>query len=127
MGEQERGEHDRRLARRLAEGSNAILRGEGMAELRRLSEDELMVRYDACMVEAHGADLLDLRMLFMERARRYADELRRREEERQGERMEVLTRSLNHLTKWIVGLTVLVAIATIMGVALTAWTLLSGG
>jgi ABC-type nitrate/sulfonate/bicarbonate transport system permease component len=39
--------------------------------------------------------------------------------DRQGERMEALTRSLNRLT-WAI------AIATFIGVALTAWTLLSG-
>jgi hypothetical protein len=119
-------EHDHRVARRLAEGSNVILRGEGLPELRRMSEDELMVRYDACMSEAYRASLLDERMLFMERAQRYAGELTRKENARQGERMETLTRSLNKLTWWIVALTVLIAIATIIGVALTAWTLLSG-
>jgi hypothetical protein len=126
MGEQERGEHDRRVARRLEEGSDVILRGEGLDEVRRLSEDELMVRHDACMVEAYQADLLDLRMLFIERAQRYAAELTRKENARQGKRMEALTRSLNRLTWWIVGLTVLIAIATLVGVGLTAWTLLSG-
>ena len=41
--------------------------------------------------------------------------------------MEALTRSLNRLTWWIVGLTVLIAIAPVVGVGLTAGTLLSGG
>jgi hypothetical protein len=40
--------------------------------------------------------------------------------------METLTSSLNRLTWWIVFLTVLIAIATVVGVALTAWSLLSG-
>jgi hypothetical protein len=119
-------EHDHRVARCLAEGSNVILRGEGLPELRRMSEDELMVRYDARMSEAYRASLLDERMLFMERAQRYAGEVTRKENAPQGEQMETLTRSLNHLTWWIVALTVLIAIATIIGVALTAWTLLSG-
>jgi|SRR5215203_790317 len=118
MGEQE-GTHDRRVARRLEEGSNAILRGEGLDELRSLSEDELMVRHDACMVEAYQADLLDLRMLFIERARRYADELTRKENVRQGSRMEKLTRSLNLLT-WVI------TIATLVGVGLTALALIFG-
>lgn len=37
-----------------------------------------------------------------------------------------MTRSLNRLTWWIVVLTVLIAIATLIGVGLTAWSLLSG-
>jgi hypothetical protein len=40
--------------------------------------------------------------------------------------MEALTQSVNRLSGWIVGLTVLIAFATIIGVGLTAWTLLSG-
>jgi hypothetical protein len=56
----------------------------------------------------------------------YLDELARRETVRQGERMEALTRSLNHLTKWIVGLTVVITIATIAGVAIAVLGLLSG-
>jgi hypothetical protein len=40
--------------------------------------------------------------------------------------MEALTTSLNRLTWWIVVLTVFIAIATLIGVGLTAWTLLSG-
>jgi hypothetical protein len=57
----------------------------------------------------------------------YLDELTRRETIRQGERMEALTTSLNRLTRWIVGLTVIIAIATIAGVLLTVWTLTHGG
>jgi len=49
----------------------------------------------------------------------YLDELSRRETVRQGKRMEALTRSLNRLT-WVI------TVATLIGVALTAWTLLSG-
>ena len=47
------------------------------------------------------------------------NELLRRETVRQGERMEALTSSLNLFT-WAI------AIATVIGVALTVWTLLSG-
>ena len=56
----------------------------------------------------------------------YLDELTRRETIRQGERMEALTTSLKRLTWWIVVLTVIIVIATIVGVFLTAWTALSG-
>ena len=49
----------------------------------------------------------------------FLDELTRRATVRQGERMEALTQSLNRLTKWIVALTVIVAIATIVSVILT--------
>lgn len=48
----------------------------------------------------------------------YLDEMRRRETLRQGERMERLTRSINRLTWVITG-------ATIIGVVLTAISLLS--
>jgi hypothetical protein len=49
----------------------------------------------------------DAQMRYVARAARvYADELARREEERQGERMEALTRSMNRLT-WV-GVTVAV-------------------
>jgi hypothetical protein len=50
----------------------------------------------------------------------YLDELRRRETLRQGERMEILTTSINRLTWVITG-------ATIVGVVLTAVGLLFGG
>jgi hypothetical protein len=56
---------------------------------------------------------------FLNHAQTYTNELLRRENVRQGERMEVLTSSLNLLT-WAI------AIATVIGVALTVWTLLSG-
>ena len=56
----------------------------------------------------------------------YSTELARRESERQGQRMEELTGSIQTLTWWIVALTVLIAGATLVGVVLTAWSLLSG-
>jgi hypothetical protein len=56
---------------------------------------------------------------FLSYAEPYMNELLRRETVRQGERMEALTSSLNLLT-WAI------AIATVIGVALTAWTLLPG-
>ena len=65
-------------------------------------------------------------MLYLRLAQIYLDELRRRETLRQGERMERLTKSLNSLTWWIVVLTVVIAVATLVSVALTAWSFLSG-
>jgi uncharacterized membrane protein len=57
----------------------------------------------------------------------YLDELTRRETVRQGARMEALTTSLKRLTWWIVVLTVIIVIATLVGVLLTALTLTLGG
>ncbi len=83
-------------------------------QLRDASEEELIRRHNGLM---QGRS---------EHYNVFLDELARRETVRQGERMEALTRSLSRLTWWIVVLTVLIAIATIIGVALAAWTLLSG-
>ncbi|MDQ3913146.1 MAG: hypothetical protein M3305_15525 [Actinomycetota bacterium] len=83
--------------------------------LRSLSEEELIRLHNEEM--QHRAAHYNV----------YLDELRRREAVRQGERIEELTTSLNRLTWWVVVLTVLIAIATLVGVGLTAWTLLSGG
>lgn len=83
--------------------------------LRSLSEEELIRLHNEEM--QHRAAHYNV----------YLDELRRREAVRQGERIEELTTSLNRLTWWIVVLTVLIAIATLVGVGLTALTLLSGG
>jgi hypothetical protein len=82
--------------------------------LRSTSEEELMQLHNEAM---------------QNRAPHYnvfLDELARREAIRQGERMEVLTRSLNRLTWWIVVLTVIVVVATLVGVALAVLTYLSG-
>lgn len=119
-------QHARRVHDRIEQGSDEILKGERWGELRMLPADELAVRHDACLVKATDELSGDMKILLLERARAYRAEQTRREEVRQGERMEALTRSLNKLTWWIVALTVLIAIATIIGVALTAWTLLSG-
>ena len=70
-------------------------------DLRELSEDELMQRHNAVM---------------QDRAAHYnifLDELARREAMRQGQRMEVLTTSINRLT-WVI------TMATILGVLLAA-------
>jgi hypothetical protein len=68
----------------------------------------------------------DAQMRYVARAQVYADELVRRETVRQGERMEALTTSLNRLTWWIVGLTVIIAIATLFGVGIALATFLAG-
>jgi uncharacterized membrane protein len=57
----------------------------------------------------------------------FLDELARRETVRQGARMEALTTSLKRLTWWIVVLTVIIVIATLVGVLLAALTLTLGG
>jgi hypothetical protein len=105
-----------------------LMRGEPIRELRSLPEAELSEKYDALMELSADPSVTnrDAQMRYVARAQVYADELVRRETVRQGERMEALTKSLNNLTWWIVALTVLIAIATLVGVGLTAWTLLSG-
>jgi hypothetical protein len=103
-----------------------LMRGGPIRELRSLPEAELSEKYDALMELSADPSVTnrDAQMRYVARAQVYTDELVRRETVRQGERMEALTRSLNKLTWWIVALTVLIAIATIIGVALTALTLL---
>jgi hypothetical protein len=110
----------------------SLLRGERLAKLRGLSEEQLIEKHDSLVEKAtattggpHEAPEKIMRLLLV-RAQVYTDELSRREAVRQGERMETLTKSLNRLTWWIVGLTVLIAIATVIGVGLTAWALFSG-
>jgi hypothetical protein len=76
--------------------------------LRSVSEEELMRLHNEEM--KNRADHYNV----------YLDELTRRETIRQGQRMEALTTSLNRLTRWIVGLTVIIAIATLFGVGI-AW------
>jgi hypothetical protein len=104
------------------------IQGVRISELHAFTEKELAEKHDALVEEAANtaARHIEQKTRILERAHVYADELARREAAEQGERMETLTRSLNHLTWWIVALTVLIAIATIIGVVLTAWTLLSG-
>jgi hypothetical protein len=101
---------------------------DSIEELHALPNEQLVARHDVLAGEARrylGIDRTES-MRFLELSRDFAGEITRRETARQGERMEALTRSLNSLTVWIVGLTVLIAIATVIGVALTAWALLSG-
>ena len=76
-------------------------------DLRNMSEEEL--------VRGHDRDMQNRAAHY----NIYLDELARRETLRQGDRMEKLTRSINALTIVITG-------ATLLGVALTAWSLLAG-
>ena len=102
----------------LARQQNATRR-ESLAELRHgLTEEELAERYDECMEEAGRS--AGLREDLLSLAQVYSTELARRERERQGERMERLTRSITWLTWVIMG-------ATIVGVVLTAVGLFFGG
>jgi hypothetical protein len=102
-----------------------LLQGESIRELRELPEAELIEKHDALVEEANSSKKPNpaAKLQWLERAQVYADELARRETVRQGERIERLTRSLNRLTWWIVVLTVIIAIATLVGVGAA----LSGG
>jgi hypothetical protein len=60
------------------------------------------------------------RQIRIGRAHAYRAILEYRQSTRQSQRIEVLTRSMNRLT-WVV------VLATIVGVAMTVWVLLSGG
>jgi hypothetical protein len=88
-------------------------------ELRDLTEAELIRRYDEVVDHANRITRMGAKTPFLSYAEPYINELLRRETVRQGERMEALTCSLNLLT-WAI------AIATVIGVALTARTLLLG-
>ena len=81
---------------------------ETIEELRSLPDEEIIKRHDAQAVHTVVG------------TQHYLNELARRDAVRQGERMEALTRSINVLT-------VVITIATVVGVALTAWAVLSGG
>jgi hypothetical protein len=83
--------------------------------LRSVSEEELMRLHNEEM--KNRADHYNV----------YLDELTRRETIRQGQRMEALTTSLNRLTRWIVGLTVIIAIAKLFGVGIAWATFEAGG
>ncbi len=94
---------------------------ETMAELRALTDAELEQRHDAA-VQALGDGSMDAleRQHRIERAHAYRTILWYRQSVRQARRMETLTRSMNRLS-WVV------VLATIAGVAMTVWALLSGG
>jgi hypothetical protein len=80
---------------------------ETIAELRSLPDEEIIRRHDA--LTSHT----------VVGTQHYLDELARRDAVRQGKRMEALTRSINVLT-------VVITIATVIGVALTAGSLSLG-
>ena len=93
---------------------------ETMAELRALTDAELERRHDAS-VQALGDGSMDAqeRHLHTERAHAYRGVLWYRQSARQAQRMEALTRSMNRLSWFVV-------LATIVGVGMTVWALLSG-
>ena len=91
---------------------------ESVEQLRSLTEQQLVEKYDSWMAHINKLPLGDKRAL-TSRAQTYMDELHRREMVRQGDRMEKLTRSLNRLTWFIAG-------ATVVGVILTALALIFG-
>jgi hypothetical protein len=103
-----------------------LLHGERIGELRALTNEQVREKYDAHVDEARSSRKQGVRLVWLERAQVYADELARREASRQGERMEALTESLNRLTWWIVFLTVVAVLVGIVGAAVAAMTFLSG-
>ena len=111
--ERERDPVEARQERRLR-----LLEGERVGELRALTKDQVIEKHDAHIDEARRSNKHGVRLVWLRRAQVYADELSRRENVRQGETMEKLTRSLNRLT-WVI------TAATIIGVVLTALSLLS--
>lgn len=88
-------------------------------ELHGLSEQELIWRHDEVADAANRVPGSMTKTPYLDRAQVYAAELARREAVRQGQRMEALTESLNRLT-WVI------TVATIIGVCLTAASLLFG-
>jgi hypothetical protein len=97
-----------------------LLQGERISELRALPEAQVIEKHDALVEEANRSKkpAPAAKLQWLERARIYADELTRRENARQGERMEALTRSMN-------GLSVVVVSVAIVGVFLAALTFFS--
>jgi hypothetical protein len=94
---------------------------ETIEELRALPDAELERRHDAVVQGLSDSSMeAQERQFHIERAHAYRAVLAQRQSERQAERMEGLTRSMNHLT-WVV------VLATIAGVGMTVWVLLSGG
>jgi hypothetical protein len=85
-----------------------LMRGEPITELRSLPEAQLSERHDALMELSADPSVTDrdAQLRYVLRAQVYNDELTRRVNER--------------LTKWIIWLTVIITIATIVGVFL-AW------
>jgi hypothetical protein len=77
------------------EGNEWLRKPETIEELRSLPENELKRRHDQVVGYVGQMDpLTRAAEPYLERARIYAQELARREAERQGERMEELTTSM---------------------------------
>ena len=94
---------------------------ETVEELRALPDAEIERRHDAVMQSLSDDSIGDLeRQIRIGRAHAYRAILEYRQSTRQSQRIEALTRSMNRLT-WVV------VLATIVGVAMTVWVLLSGG
>ena len=93
---------------------------ETIAELRALPDAELERRHDVAEQAVENTRDTQERMIYIERARLYRTELEQRQGFRQAQRMEALTRSMNRLS-WVV------VLATIAGVGITVWALLSAG
>jgi hypothetical protein len=89
-----------------------LLYGERIDELQALTKEQVIEKHDAHAEEARSSNKQGVRLQWLERAQVYRDELTRRETVR-------LTKSLNRLT-WAI------AIATFIGIALTAWSVFSG-
>ena len=100
-----------------------VYRREGVSELRELPQAELEQRHDALVEYLAKTDPfvtpVNVRQDVMSRIEAFSTEIARREAERQGERMEALTRSM-HILAWVG-----VAVA-VVGVVLSLLTLLSG-
>ena len=93
---------------------------ETVEELHALPDAEIERRHDATMQSLSGNSIGDLeRQIRIGRAHAYRAILENRQSIRQAQRMEALTRSMNRLT-WVV------VLATMVGVVMTLWVLLSG-
>jgi hypothetical protein len=93
---------------------------ETVEELRALPDAEIERRHDATMQSLSGNSIGDLeRQIRIGRAHAYRAILENRQSIRQAQRMEALTRSMNRLT-WVV------VLATMVGVVMMLWVLLSG-
>jgi hypothetical protein len=94
---------------------------ETVAELRALPDAEIERRHDATMQSLSDSSIgAQEREIRIGRAHAYRGILVQRQNVRQAQRVEALTRSMNRLT-WVV------VLATLVGVGMTVWVLLSGG
>jgi len=95
---------------------------ESAEELHTLAPEEVAARHDVLAEEARRIFSLNREesMLYLGLAHLYLDELRRRETQRQAERMEALTKSINLLT-------LVITVATLVGVGVAVWAEFFGG